>query len=89
MTTQTAVAFLVTHARNANRAAIAERSKSNDALLIGMYKRKRDLYMIQARAHQGSSISVQASLNGSDPSQDRRKPSKAAFSRSTPDTDLK
>lgn len=62
MAMRTAVEFLVAHAVTANRAAIRERKLSGDGLLIAFYKKARDLYMVQARAHQGSTVGIQASL---------------------------
>lgn len=83
MAMRTAVEFLVAHAVTANRAAIRERKLSGNWLLIEFYKKARDIYMVQARAHQGSTVGIQASLAGQDPSMDRRKPGKAAFSQLT------
>jgi len=80
MTNQTALEFLAAHARTANRAAVRERKRTGDALLVGMYTNTRDLYMRQARSLQGSTVGIKASLAMSDPSQDRAKPGKAAFS---------
>lgn len=79
MTNITALEFLVAHARTANRAAVRERRLTGDALLIGMYRKKRDLLMTQARWHQGSTVGIQASLNASKPNQNEPGPGKAVF----------